>query len=351
MLYPRLMRPVLFALSRRDPEIAHELVVAQLVRASGRPILLRFIERWSGASDLHGHREFWGLKFRSPVGLAAGFDKNGLATGALAAFGFGFIEAGTVTWHSQPGHPRPRIWRFPPQRSIVNAMGFPNRGASAAAAHAAASPAANVPVGWNISKSRVTPLADTLADCRASLRVIHPHADYVAVNVSSPNTPGLRSLEQARELSFLVRGMRETLRHLDSTTHTTPLLVKLSPDAGRVSELVDACVDAGAAGIIATNTSVARRELLGDDILGRGGVSGSALQFRSLRTIEVVSAALRGRLPLIGVGGIATPEDARRTLAAGADLMQLYTAFIYEGPAVVRHLNRALLGDWLGVLD
>lgn len=283
-----------------------------------------------------------GIEFPNRVGLAAGLDKDARAAGAWARFGFGFAELGTVTAMAQPGNDRPRLFRLPQSGAIINRMGFNNRGAAAMALRLETlgvfrgNRALGIPVGISIGKTRVAPIERATEDYLDSLELLAPHADYVAVNVSSPNTPGLRALQSAEDLAALVGAL------VAQAPDRLPVFVKLAPDLADddVVSTVDAIEDVGAAGIIATNTTLARdgldpaEEHLADEA---GGLSGSPLTGRALRFVH--GLATRTDLPIMGVGGIMSPADAGRMFDAGASLVQLYTGFIYEGPALVRGIH------------
>jgi dihydroorotate dehydrogenase len=324
-LYGRLLRPALFRLGGGDAEAAHEWM---LERLSGRPgTALRPFRRMSTVDN---PRTVFGVRFPNPVGLAAGMDKNGRALRAWPALGFGFVEVGTVTWHPQPGNPRPRLFRHPERRAIVNRMGFNNAGAPALAARLAALRGAGVrlpvPLGISIGKSKVTPLAGAVGDYVDSARALRPYADYLAVNVSSPNTPGLRALQDRDQLT-------ELLGALVAEAGGVPVLVKIAPDLAdhAIGEVLDVCAAQRVAGLIATNTLLVRDE--------PGGLSGAPLTRRALDVVTFV--AKRSELPVIGVGGIMTGDDARRMFDAGASLVQLFTGFVYGGTALVRAAARA----------
>lgn len=283
-----------------------------------------------------------GVEFPNRVGLAAGLDKDGRAAGAWARFGFGFAELGTVTASPQPGNDRPRLFRLPRSRAIINRMGFNNLGAAAMAAHLShlgvsrGNRALGIPLGISLGKTRTVALGDATKDYLSSLEVLAPHADYIAVNVSSPNTPGLRTLQDAGDLSALV----ETL--VDHAPDALPVFVKLAPDLADadVTPTLRAIEDCGAAGIIATNTTLSRDGLAARDAqqaAEAGGLSGAPLTQRALRFVD--GLASRTELPVMGVGGIMSPADAGAMFDAGASLVQLYTGFIYEGPALVRGIH------------
>ena len=329
-LYEDLLRPLLFLV---DPEKVHELALHSLRVAS----LLPLPNTKGLRSPLR--REVFGLSFPNPVGLAAGFDKNGLAIPALSALGFGSVEIGTVTAVAQPGNPKPRMFRVPEAEAIINRLGFNNRGAAAIADHlrrlreTTRWPA--IPVGINIGKSRVTPLENAVQDYIESLRLLRDCGDYFVLNVSSPNTPGLRSLQDPAALEPLCTALRQELGR-------KPLLLKIAPDLTwkEIDDILATAESTAMAGIIATNTTidhssipVARRT--------QGGLSGQPLQDRSFKILKYIKT--KSRLPVVSVGGIMNPVDALARFDAGADLIQLYTGFIYRGPGIVRAICRGLL--------
>jgi dihydroorotate dehydrogenase len=271
-------------------------------------------------------------------------DKNGIALPGWAALGFGHVEVGTVTWHPQAGNPRPRLYRLPDSGALINRMGFNNHGAQALAERLRVLGRLPVPLGISIGKSRITPVTDAVGDYRAALRVLHPYADYVAVNVSSPNTPGLRGLQDRALLDDLLAGLADELA--DAGAHT-PVLVKIAPDLtdDAIGELLAVCADRGVAGLIATNTTLARDGVAAaDTAVGAqdGGLSGRPLAERARAVVAFVHRETGGALPVIGVGGIGCVDDALAMLDAGASLVQLYTGFIYRGPGLVRSIGRAL---------
>ncbi|HEY7985145.1 MAG TPA: quinone-dependent dihydroorotate dehydrogenase [Ktedonobacterales bacterium] len=347
MLYQRAIRPLLFARGR-DPERIHDEVLGLLAWVARDATLTGALARATGAArpDPRLAREVFGLRFPTPIGLAAGFDKNGIAAPALAALGFGFIEIGTITRHAQPGNPRPRLLRLPADGALINRMGFNNAGAAAVAERLARLPRPPVPLGISLGKSKITPLEDAPADYLASLDLLHPYADYFAINVSSPNTPGLRALQDGDRLDALLAALVERLRERAAAAgraRPKPMLVKLSPDLAddALAALVEVCLARGVDGLIATNTTLAR-EGLRAPTAEEGGLSGRPLAVRTLRVVRRLRALAGDRLPIIGCGGLATPADARALLDAGATLLQLYTSFIYEGPGIARRLARAL---------
>jgi dihydroorotate dehydrogenase len=328
-----LIRPWLF---RMDSEEIHDLAMTVL----RHPAAARSLELLH--PGIAGMRPvtLWNLTFRNPVGLAAGFDKNGIALCAWHALNFGFVEAGTVTPRPQPGNPKPRIFRFPQHEAVVNAMGFPNEGVEALVTRLHAFPKRDgFPVGVNIGKNAATLLEDAASDYLACLRAAYDTADYLAVNVSSPNTQGLRTLQTRDALEALLRALSEERR---TRAVRKPLLVKIAPDLepADLTAVVEAVAAADFDGIIATNTTLDHAVLQLSQPL-KGGLSGRPLRARSLAVLKHLARESQGRIPLIGVGGISTADDVKESLDAGASLVQIYTSFIYHGPDVVRQLLSA----------
>lgn len=324
------MRRALFRMGGGDAEVAHERTLRMTARLAGAAPVVAGLRRYFGGS---ASRTVFGVRFPGPVGLAAGMDKDGRALKAWPAFGFGFVEVGTVTRHAQPGNPRPRLFRLPHSEGVINRMGFNNGGASALADRLAALGPLTVPLGISIGKSKVTPVDEAVEDYRSSLAVLEPFADYFAVNVSSPNTPGLRGLQDKGALDAL-------LGALDTAV---PLLVKIAPDLSEhaIGDVLEVCAAHGVAGLVATNTTLSRDGIAAADsgTAGEaGGLSGRPLTGRALEVVTFV--AKESSLPVIGVGGIHSADDAMRMLDAGASLVQVYTGFIYRGPALVRAINR-----------
>lgn len=342
-MYRWLIRPLLF---RLPPETAHTLSFAAL----------RWLHRVPGVSGLM--RALWverspllavhalGSTFSNPILLAAGFDKHATGYAALADLGFGGIEVGTITHESQRGNPRPRLFRLARDRALLNRMGFNNCGAEQAARHLTA-PRRGV-VGVNIGKTKRVPEDAAIDDYVASARRLAPFADYLVVNVSSPNTPGLRDLQAASKLRPLLAAVQAAIR--DSATHRAPpLLVKIAPDLAdaEILEIADLALELGLAGVVATNTTIARTGLATPAstvaALGAGGISGAPLRRRSLEVLRLLRQRTNSRLTLIAAGGIETADDAWERLCAGASLVQIYTAFIYQGPGLPRRMARGLL--------
>lgn len=339
MLY-HLLRPLVF---RLDPECAHRLVMA------AAKALDRAARHGGDAAILAVPRleqQLWGLRFPNPVGLAGGFDKSAHAPHAWGVLGFGFAELGTITAEPQPGNPPPRIFRLTSDEALINRLGFNNDGAAAVAARLARGwRKPRVPLGINLGKSRVTPLEGATQDYSRSLRALFPFADYIAVNVSSPNTPGLRDLQSEDQLARLLAELGRTNDGLgrEHGVAARPLLVKISPDLDEdgIAAAVNVAREGGAAGIIATNTTVSRQGLR-TAIDEAGGLSGRPLSRRSTEVIRLVHQILGGRLPIIGVGGIFDADDAYEKVRAGASLVQVYTGLIFEGPLLARHVVRGL---------
>ncbi|MFL6100616.1 MAG: quinone-dependent dihydroorotate dehydrogenase [Actinomycetales bacterium] len=341
MTYERLVRPTLF---RLDPERAHDLALGGLAAASALAGPIQ--RRRARVAETGAGTTVFGLDFPSRVGVAAGLDKDGRALRAWPLLGFGFIEVGTVTAQPQPGNPAPRLFRLPADRAIVNRMGFNNAGAAALAVRLHRLGPLPVPLGISLGKSRATPVEDAVDDYLSSLRLLHAFADYVVVNVSSPNTPGLRSLQDRDALATLVDRLVAESRVLAGDAHPAPLLVKVAPDLGdqALEEVVDVCLGHEVSGLVATNTTLERCGLrhphpAADET---GGLSGPPLAARALDVVRRIRGQAGDRLPVIGVGGISGPDDALRMVDAGASLVQLYTGLIYQGPRLVRRVARAL---------
>lgn len=338
-MYPFIFRTVF---SRMAPETAHHLVIP-VIRLLGVPpfsIAARALTR----PDPSLRTEALGLVFDSPFGVAAGFDKDAVMVRGLGALGFGHVEIGTVTAVPQDGNPRPRLFRLIEDRALINRMGFNNRGAAAAASRLRRlrRGARHAVVGANIGKSRVVDVDAATADYVESTRLVAPEADYLVVNVSSPNTPGLRGLQAVETLRPLLEAVRDA-------AGATPLLVKIAPDLAddEVTAIAAMAVDAGLSGLIATNTTISRADLLADDArlesIGPGGLSGAPLRRRALEVLRLVRSAVPDDFCVVAAGGVETAADVQERLEAGADLVQGYTAFVYRGPFWARQINRGLV--------
>jgi dihydroorotate dehydrogenase len=329
-LFESTVRPVLFRLGGGDAETAHEATLHRLARlGESSKVLLR--ARYATKAPV----ELFGVKFPNPIGLAAGMDKNGVALPAWPALGFGFVEVGTVTAHPQPGNDKPRLFRLRDSEAIINRMGFNNAGAAALASRLSSLGPLDVPLGISLGKSKITPLEDAVQDYLTSYELLHRHADYIAVNVSSPNTPGLRTLQDRDAIAGL----------LGALAGKTPVLVKIAPDLAEtaIAEVLEVCLHYGAAGVIATNTTLARDGLAAADqdrAAEAGGLSGRPLTEKTRKIVHFIHTETGGKLPIIGVGGVMSADDAGRLFDAGASLVQLYSGFIYKGPALVRAAAR-----------
>ncbi|MGG6293142.1 quinone-dependent dihydroorotate dehydrogenase [Leptolyngbya sp. AN02str] len=360
-LYQAGVRPLLFSVLNTDPEALHQQMMTPLDWLDRTESLAG---RWTRQQlnqsltvDVPSlHQALWGLNFANPVGLAAGFDKNGQVARTWGCFGFGFAEVGTVTFHAQPGNPKPRLFRLPDDQAVLNRMGFNNQGAAALAQRLAAHAQERslrqesgdktgrslLPLGINLGKSKITPLEEAAEDYVQSFRLLQPWGDYFVVNVSSPNTPGLRSLQDADQLERILSALQS------ENQSRKPLLVKIAPDLEweAIADILTLAQTYELAGIIATNTTIRRDGLAtrtlaatGNSVAEEaGGISGAPLRQRSTEVIRFIYEKTNGKLPIIGVGGIFTAEDAWDKITAGASLLQVYTGWIYEGPWMVRRI-------------
>jgi dihydroorotate dehydrogenase len=332
-----LVRPLLFAL---EPETAHHFTL------DAYSALARFgLAPSPAATSAACAREVMGLRFPNPVGLAAGLDKNGAYIDALARLGFGFLEVGTVTPRPQPGNPRPRMFRLPAARALINRLGFNNDGVERLIENVKRARYRGV-LGINIGKNADTPLERAADDYIACLRAVYPIASYVTVNVSSPNTRDLRQLQQGPALDELLGALKAEQRKLAGVhSRHVPLAVKIAPDldAGQIAAMADTFQRHRVDAVIATNTTTARDGVAGSPLAGEaGGLSGAPVAIRSTQVVRELVRALRGAIPVIGVGGILSGDDAREKIAVGATLVQLYTGLVYRGPALVRECIDAL---------
>ena len=328
--YELFVRPLLFSL---DAETAHHVTMRLLSRASHFDVALRVVRFFQPTPK---PTTLFGLNFPNPIGLAAGLDKNGVALPAWAALGFGFIEIGTVTAKAQPGNPKPRIFRLPEQQALINRLGFNNDGADAIAQRLAALRVSGrwpaVPVGINIGKSRTTPLEQATDDYLYSFRMLRDFADYITLNISSPNTPGLRELQEPEKLSELLYAIGKEAR-----TAPKPLVVKISSDMSdtELKAILAVCEENGVSGIIATNTTLDHSSIA-TQLDQAGGLSGTPLRDKSTALLREINA--RSTIPVIASGGIFDAESARRKFQAGAQLIQLYTGLVYRGPQLLREI-------------
>ncbi len=354
--YRQFVRPLLFHGMTLDPEFLHRRamdLLAWLGQSEEGPLLAQIrprLQRQFCLSDPRLAQTCWGLTFPNPLGLAAGYDKDGEAARAWPLLGFGFAELGTVTRYAQPGNPQPRLFRLVKDEAVLNRMGFNNRGATALADRLEgfwATQRPSIPLGINLGKSKVTELAAAPADYRFSFRQLYPYGDYFVVNVSSPNTPGLRSLQAADQLAPILAALQE------ENPDRKPILVKIAPDLdwADIDAVIDLAVAHDLAGLIATNTTIARTGLQTQTLLQTGnpvaeeagGISGAPLRQRSTAVIHYIYQRTGGTLPIVGVGGIFTAADAWEKITAGATLLQVYTGWVYEGPWMVPRIGTGLL--------
>jgi len=342
-----LIKPILF---KFDPEKVHYFVTRNLRRFNRFPGGAAISRGLWNLKDERLEKEVFGLKFKNPVGLAAGFDKNADVISEMANLGFGFIEVGTVTPLPQPGNPKPRMFRLPKDGALINRMGFNNLGVDVVAEHIAAyrkkpsTAQKGLVIGGNIGKNKVTPNEDAVSDYIKCFDRLFDVVDYFVVNVSSPNTPGLRELQEKEPLLQLL----DTLQKRNSKNGISrPILLKIAPDLTneQLDDIVEIVQTAGIAGVIATNTTISRDNLVSSDKLKSemGGLSGKPLTKRSTEVIAYLSKKSKGAFPIIGVGGIHSENDAIEKLNAGASLVQLYTGFIYEGPGLIKRINKKIL--------
>ncbi|MGS2741968.1 quinone-dependent dihydroorotate dehydrogenase [Sinomicrobium sp. M5D2P17] len=336
-MYKYLIRPVLFQF---DPEKVHHFTFSFIKAVNNIPGVGALLKNIYTVNDPRLEREVFGLKFKNPVGLAAGFDKDARLFNELSGFGFGFIEIGTLTPKPQPGNPPKRLFRLRADTAIVNRMGFNNGGVEEAVKRLKKNK--GVLVGGNIGKNKATPNEDAAEDYRICFEALFDYVDYFVVNVSSPNTPNLRALQDKEPLKKLLSSLQD---HKLQATGQKPVLLKIAPDLteGQLRDIVHIVEETGIAGVIATNTTISREGLKSPAKEESGGLSGMPLKDRSTEVIRFLHKESKGSFPIIGVGGIHSPEDALEKLEAGASLVQVYTGFIYEGPGLVKRINKGLL--------
>jgi len=342
----RMLRSLLFCL---PAETAHQLAMSSFDTAMKVPGIGGLIERQMQVYDHRLAVSLFGLDFPNPVGLAAGFDKDARWYKSLAQLGFGHVEVGTVTAHPQPGNPRPRLFRLPRDRALINRMGFNNQGSSAAAVRLLSRDIESV-IGINLGKSRITPLPEAAGDYNQSFRRLFPFASYFTINVSSPNTPGLRNLQNRRDLQAIIAALQASNEELSERNEMArrPLLLKVAPDLSdpQLEDIAELAGETRLSGVIATNTTTERQSLLTRPSrirrIGDGGLSGKPLFARSCQVVRLLYERLPTSIPVVGCGGIMSGEDAWIMLQHGAALLQVYSGFIYNGPSFVRQINRYL---------
>lgn len=359
-IYRSVVLPIIFSGLKADPEWVHHQVLNILnfmdTHSDSQPIsrVQTMMEKFFCFEDTRLEQTLWGLNFKNPVGLAAGYDKDGVAINAWPRLGFGFAELGTVTFHEQPGNPQPRLFRLPTDRAVLNRMGFNNQGAAVLATRLQGQSKTNsflppslFPYGINIGKSKITSLEAAATDYLDSFKLLKDWGDYFVVNVSSPNTPGLRSLQNAESLSKILAVLQ------GENQGNKPILVKIAPDLENedISSILDLIKEYQISGIIATNTTISREGLKTKIIPATGkavteeagGISGAPLTQSSTEIIKFIWQETEGKLPIIGVGGIFTAEDAWDKITAGASLIQVYTGWVYQGPGMVKQILQGLL--------
>lgn len=352
-MYKSLIKPLLFL---SDPEEIHNKVFKWIKFAMGLPLAEKISKGLYSVNDKKLEKEVFGIKFPNPVGLAAGFDKDAKLFNELACLGFGFIEIGTLTPKPQPGNEKPRLFRLPEDEAIINRMGFNNQGVEVAVQRLK-NKNQHIIIGGNIGKNKLTPNEEAVNDYEYCFRALYDYVDYFVVNVSSPNTPNLRDLQEKEPLTKLLLRLKEINRELAAKTKVKlrdkgegrPILLKIAPDLSnsQLDDIIEIVKTSGIDGVIATNTTISRENLKTAknkiEAIGSGGLSGKPLTKRSTEVIKYLSEKSAKAFPIIGVGGIHSPEDAKEKLDAGADLIQIYTGFIYEGPGLVKRINKYLI--------
>ncbi len=343
-MYP-LLKPILFLL---QPETAHRLTLRLFRFLLWLPFGKWLTKKLYGFQDDRLRQDLFGLTFNNPVGLAAGFDKDAKYVNTMSHLGFGFIEIGTVTPKPQIGNPQPRLFRLPKDKALINRMGFNNEGLEATVERLKQARPKGLIIGGNIGKNKTTPNEAAEKDYELCFEALHPYVDYFVVNVSSPNTPGLRDLQDKEPLSKLLHKLQALNRE---KLQPKPILLKIAPDLtdAQLDDIIDIMSSTGIAGLIATNTTIDRGGLTEKsgriEQIGNGGLSGQPLKARSTEVIRYLSEKSDAAFPIIAVGGIASAEAAKEKLDAGAVLVQIYTGLIYEGPALVKQINKSLIAD------
>lgn len=341
-MYKSILKPLLFT---KNPESAHHFTFSWIKRTFNVPIVKNIIEGFYDYQNPILEKEVFGLHFKNPVGLAAGFDKDAKLIDEMAMLGFGFIEIGTLTPKPQEGNPLPRLFRLPEDEALINRMGF-NNGGVQEAIERLRDVKTDVLIGGNIGKNKLTPNEKAVDDYLYCLHALHPYVDYFVVNVSSPNTPNLRELQEKEPLKKLLLAVKEANSR---KSRPKPILLKIAPDltVGQLDDIIEIVIETKIDGVIATNTTIDRSGLKTDstkiESIGAGGVSGKVLAKRSTEVIKYLSSQSNKAFPIIGVGGIFSAKDAIDKLEAGASLVQVYTGMIYEGPGLIKSINKGLV--------
>ncbi|SDD67462.1 dihydroorotate oxidase A [Algoriphagus faecimaris] len=340
-MYKKLLKPLLFQL---PPEAAHHFTFDMTKLSFNLPLVKSLVKGNFDYEHPSLEREVFGLKFKNPIGLAAGFDKDAKLIDEMAMLGFGFIEIGTLTPKPQAGNPLPRLFRLPTDQALINRMGF-NNGGVLAAVERLKKRKSDVIIGGNIGKNKVTPNENAVDDYLYCLEALHDYVDYFVVNVSSPNTPNLRDLQEKEPLKALLSAVKSAN---DQKEKPKPILLKIAPDLtdGQLDDIIEIVGETQIAGVIATNTTIARSQLMTDkgevESIGAGGVSGKVLKSRSTEVIRYLHEKSKGAFPIIGVGGIFSADDVIEKLEAGASLVQVYSGMIYEGPALIKRIKKGI---------
>jgi dihydroorotate dehydrogenase len=345
LLYKNFLKPYMF---RKDPEDAHHSTIGLIKKMGSFSVGRAVLKNLYGVEENpYLSQDLWGIHFPNPVGLAAGLDKNGEAIPGFSVVGFGFVEIGTLTPRPQAGNELPRLFRLPPDQALINRMGFNNRGAEETAKELAQLSHKTIPVGINIGKNKNTPNEEAVEDYRTCIQFLYPYGDYFVINISSPNTPGLRNLQHGEELKKLISGVLDEVKSQakKSKQEQKPVLVKLAPDvtSEELEAMVDSITSTHISGIIATNTTLERKGLFHPNYTEAGGLSGRPLTVKSTEVIRDIYRLTKGKTPIIGVGGVFNGKDAYEKICAGASLIQVYTSLIYKGPEILRQINQDLL--------
>lgn len=344
-MYKSIIKPILF---QKKPESAHHFTFSWIKRTFNLPLVKSLIKNQFGLEDSRLEREVFGLKFKNPIGLAAGFDKDAKLIDEMSMLGFGFIEIGTLTPKPQEGNPQPRLFRLAQDEALINRMGFNNGGVEDAVKRLK-SRKSDVIIGGNIGKNKLTSNENAVDDYLICLEALHPYVDYFVLNVSSPNTPNLRDLQEKEPLKRLLMAVKEAN---DKKDNPKPILLKIAPDLtdGQLDDIVEIVQETQIDGVIATNTTIDRSALQTDPSqvasMGAGGVSGKVLSARSTEVVRYLADRSGGSFPIIGVGGVFTAQDAIDKLEAGASLVQVYSGMIYEGPSMIKRIKKGLLSHF-----
>ena len=340
-MYKLLIRPILFLF---DPEKVHDFIFFSIKSTFRIPFVEFFIKKFFTKEDLLLERNLWGIKFKNPIGLAAGFDKDADLFNELSSFGFGFIEIGTLTPLPQKGNPKKRLFRIKAENGIINRMGFNNKGVDSAIKRLKTKN--KIIIGGNIGKNKNTPNEKAVEDYKYCFNSLFPYVDYFAVNVSSPNTPELRKLQDKKPLEKILVSL---IKLNSKKKKRKPILLKISPDLNKnqLLDIIDLIINLKLDGIIATNTTIDRSKINSNNALKneKGGLSGKPLYDRSNDVIKFISKKSKNKFPIIGVGGIHSPKDAINKIKAGATLVQIYTGFIYEGPSLIKKINTEIINQ------